>query len=183
MAEMPIWNEIRAAAESCSSVRPRERTKLTGALAIEVIRRRLHETGIPVSGRDVFIKGNPTEFDTLVVRPSANPLCGIVYDPIDVAAVLEIKYSGVYSADVPTALQECFQSVKATHPHIECIYLTVCENPNFKFRIITATLGFPAFTLYWWGNTKRTIVEPGDAFTSFVACLENALERLPGARR
>jgi hypothetical protein len=180
MTTVPILDEIRTIAESFSSVRPRERTKVTGALAIEVIRRHLREAGIPVSARDVFVQGNPTEFDTLVVRASANPVCGIVYEPRDVAAILEIKYSGVYSQDVPTALQRSFQRIKEEHPHIECVYLTVCENPKFRFRITTPIFGFPAFTLYWWGNSKRTIANPGDAIQSVVVCLQNALRALPG---
>jgi hypothetical protein len=180
MTGTPILDEVRVLAESCSSVRPRGRTKLTGALAIEVMRRHLHEAGIPVSARDVFLRGNPTEFDTLVVRASARPLCGIIYDPGDVAAILEIKYSGIYSQDVPTALRKSFQTVKAQHPHIQCVYLTVCENPRFRFRITTATLGFPAFTLYWV-NPQRTIDEPGDALQSVVACLQNALRELPAS--
>jgi hypothetical protein len=44
--------------------------------------------------------GSPTEFDTLAVRSSAKPVCGIVYDPLDVAAVLEIKFSGDYSQNI-----------------------------------------------------------------------------------
>lgn len=129
MTTVPILDEIKAIAESFSSVPPRQRTKVTGALAIEVIRRHLREAGIPVSARDVFVQGNPTEFDTLVVRASAGPVWGIVYEPRDVAAILEIKYSGVYSQDVPTALQRSFHRIKEKHPHIECVYLTVCENP------------------------------------------------------
>src|SRR6266481_3784905 len=101
-----IFDEVRSIAASLSSVRPRDRTKLTGALAIEVIRSRLLQLGLPVSPRDVFINGDPTEFDTLVVRPTAKPLYGIVYDPHDVAAVLEIKFSGVYSQKVPKDLRK-----------------------------------------------------------------------------
>src|SRR5882724_769605 len=176
MTTIPILDEVRDIINGCSSVRPRERTKLTGALAIEVIRGRLLQAEIPISTRDAFVRGNATEFDILVVRPSARPLCGIVYDPLDVAAVLEIKYSGIYSQEVPRSLQRSFSKIKAAHPHIECVYLTICENPTFKARIITATFGFPAFTLYWWKNRARTIVEPGDSFHSVVACLQNALQ-------
>ena len=56
---------------------------------IEVVRDRLLRSSVTVSPRDVFIRYDSTEFDLLVVRPTANPVCGIVYNPHDVAAVLE----------------------------------------------------------------------------------------------
>lgn len=178
MSKRPILDEVHEVTRDFAAVRPRERTKLTGALATEVIRRHLLDAGVPVSPRDVYMRGNPTEFDTLIVRPSARPECGIVYDPLDVAAALEVKFSGVYSQDVPAALKALFERIRAKHPHIQCVYVTVCENPRFKFRITTERLGFPAFTLYWV-NRKRTIADPGDSLQSVVACLKKAVQSLP----
>jgi hypothetical protein len=174
-----ILTEIREIVKSLPLVRARDRTKLTGALAIEVIRNRLLQSGLSVSQRDVFINGDPTEFDTLVVRPACRAVCGIVYDPIDVAAVLEIKFSGVYSRRVPTDLRELFGRLKSKHPHIQCIYLTVCENPKFAYRIKGEDLGFPAFTLNWWKNYRKIDVEPGDTLQSAIECLRKAVQGLP----
>jgi hypothetical protein len=179
MIKIPILEEVRAITESFPSVRPRERTKLTGALTVEILRERLREGRIPISVRDVFVRGNPTEFDLLIVRPSASPLYSIVYDPVDVAAVLEIKFSGVYSPNAVVDLKRCFQRIKKTHPHIECIYLTVCEAPNFKNRITADRLGFPVFTLYWWKDYKRMEVKQGDSLQSIIDFLRNALRQLP----
>jgi hypothetical protein len=127
-----IFDEVKQITDRFSFVRKRERTKLTGALTIEVVRNRLLKSGFTVSPRDVFINGNPTEFDTLVVRPTAKPEFGIVYEPLDVAAVVEIKFSGVYSQNVLPHLRQLFGRVKEAHPHIQCIYLTVCENRKYE---------------------------------------------------
>lgn len=179
MSQRPILDDVRTITESFSSTRLRKRTKLTGALAIEVLRDYFHKAGVSVSTRDVFIRGNPTEFDALIVRPTASPLYGIVYEPMDVAAILEIKFSGVYSKESPMALKECFDNVRAKHPHIECVYITICENPRVRFHITTAMLGYPAFTLYWVNSDWTSAKEPGDSMHSIIACLQNALRQLP----
>jgi hypothetical protein len=179
MEAQSILDEIRRISSSLCSVSPRYRTKLTGALAIEIIRDRLIRSDIPVSYRDVFLKGDPIEFDVLVVRPTARPLYGIVYDPRDVAAVLEIKFSGVYSQNVSSQLRRIFEHIKLAHSHIQCVYITVCESPKYKYRMTTEVLGFPAFTLNWWKDGKRTYVNPGNEWHEVVSCLRNALTCLP----
>ena len=177
----PILDEIRDIVAGVSSGPAIGHTKLTGALAIEVIRDRLLRSGVSVSARDVFIKGCSTEFDLLVVRPDATPIYGIVYDPRDVAAALEIKFSGVYSQAVPTALRQLFEGLTSLHPHVHCIYVTVCEEPKFKYRMTSDLLGFPAFTLNWWTDPKKTAANPGDQFHAIVDHLQTALSRLPPA--
>ena len=44
-------------------------SKFTGALTIEVLRLHLKRNGIPVSRRDVFIKGVGIEVDLIIPRP------------------------------------------------------------------------------------------------------------------
>jgi hypothetical protein len=179
MDAQSIFDEIRDATACLDSVRPRDRTKLTGALTVEIIRNRLLRSEFPVSPRDVFIKGDPTEFDVLVIRPTAKPTCGIIFDPHDVAAVLEIKFSGVYSQSVPIDLRQLFERLRSKHPHIQCMYITVCEDPKFKYRMTSEVLGFPAFTLNWWVDYKRTSVKSGNGWHEVVACLQTALSCLP----
>ncbi len=179
-SELSALDEIRASCESFSATRPRERAKLTGALAMEVIRNRLREAGIFVSARDVYILGNPTEFDLLVVRPESSPRYGIIYDATDVAVVLEIKFSGVFSKDAAQDLRKRFEKVKGEYPHILCVYLTVQENEKFKNKITEAELCFPVFTLNWVDYRDR-IVKLGDSLQSVVECLKNALQQLPAA--
>jgi hypothetical protein len=179
-SELSVLDEIRGSCESFSATRPRERAKLTGALAMEVIRRWLREGGISVSARDVYILGNPTEFDLLAVRRDSVPRHGIIYDPADVAVVLEIKFSGVFSKDAAQDLRKRFEKVKADHPHIQCVYLTVQENEKFKSKVTEAELGFPVFTLNWVDYRDR-IVKPGDSLQRVVECLKNAFLQLPVA--
>ena len=61
------------------------------------------------------------------------------------------------------------------------MYITVCESPNYKYRMTSEALGFPVFTLNWWVDYKRTSVKPGDAWDEVVACLQKALACLPQA--
>jgi hypothetical protein len=179
MQTSSIFEEVTQITNCFSSIPKRERTKLTGALAIEAVRHHLLKSGLTVSARDVFIRGIPTEFDTLVVRPKARPAFGIVYNPCDVAALLEIKFSGAYSQQVLPKLRQLFDRVKRAHQHIQCIYLTVCERRTYKYRIESNALGWPAFTLNWWTDYKNTAVNPGDPFEKIVTCLERSLSCLP----
>jgi hypothetical protein len=176
-----IFEEVNRITKPFSSVPKRERTKLTGALAIEAVRNHLLKSGFTVSARDVFINGIPTEFDMLVVRPTAKPAFGIVYKPADVTAVLEIKFSGAYSQQVLPHLRQLFDRVKAAHRHIQCIYLTVCERRTYKYRITSKALGWPAFTLNWWTDYKNSDVCPGDAFEEVVTCIQSALSKAEGS--
>jgi hypothetical protein len=178
-SELSVLDEIRASCELLCYA-PRERAKLTGAVAMEVIRKRLCEADIPVSARDVYILGNPTEFDLLVVRPESSPRYGMIYAPADVAVVLEIKFSGVFSKDAAQDLRKRFEKLKAEHPHILSVYLTVQENEKFKSKITEAELGFPVFTLNWVDYRDR-IVKLGDSLQSVIDCLKDALQQLPAA--
>jgi hypothetical protein len=83
MTNTPILDEIQDITQDFEAIPPRERTKLTGAVAIEVIRTHLVEAGIPVSPSDVYMRGIPAEFYALVVRSSAKPAAGMIYDPLD----------------------------------------------------------------------------------------------------
>ena len=145
----PILDDIRAAIADCGVLHPRQKTKLTGATTVEVIRSYLNEARIPTSPRDVYLSGIPTEFDLLAVRPSSRARCGIIYDPADVAAVLEVKFSGAFSKDAAGKLEALFEKIKERYGHIQSAYITVRENPRYKYRITSDSIGFKAFTLYW----------------------------------
>ena len=80
-----------------------------------------------MSPRDVYLSDDATEFDLFAVRPSAKTRCGVIYDPADVAAILEIKFYGVYGLAGTRELKDRFQKIKERHGHIQCIYLTVKE--------------------------------------------------------
>jgi hypothetical protein len=173
-----VLAEVRRISQDLSNVSARQRTKFTGALTVEIVRNRLIGIGLPVSSRDIYIRGHSSEFDLAVVRDNANPKYGILYEPADVAAIIEVKYSGVYSKEVPETIKRLFDEVHEGHPHIVCVYLSVSENPSFNYRIMSNTLGHPAFTLYWV-NRSDEILKIGDPFESFASTLRNALQQLP----
>jgi hypothetical protein len=143
-------------------IRPRFKTKLTGAVTAEVIRRHLISRGLAVSARDVFVEGNPVEVDLLVHRVGAAPMAGIIYDPDDVRAVLEVKYSGVYDRAVLPALREKFDRLTKMRPLIHCVYVTVLERRGFRYAATTKALGYPAFTLHWYQRTREDAYDSGD---------------------
>jgi hypothetical protein len=75
-------------------------TKVSGAMAAELIKKVLADEGIPTSARDVFIRGIPLEIDLIVPRRGQKPSLGLLYEPQQVAAALEIKKDGiVWGAD------------------------------------------------------------------------------------
>jgi len=73
---------------------------------VEVIRQALLDDGIPVSSRDVFIRGIPIEFDLIVPRHDASPPADrILYEATlslqlqlnTICAAWHITTSGCYS--------------------------------------------------------------------------------------
>jgi hypothetical protein len=162
MAVHPIFLEINAAIKDFGDIQPRARTKFTGAATIEALRRHLKQNDIPVSNRDVFIKGIPVEIDRLVPKPSIGSELDLVYRPQDVAAVLEVKYSGIYRGDVVSNLRDTFNRITDEYQHIRCVYVTMMERRGFKQAATTENLGYPAYTLHWWSGTREQAEQTGD---------------------
>lgn len=177
-----LLRDIQAAAESFSSLPARRRTKITGALAVEVLRHHLGLEGIPVSPRDVFLAGIAFEIDLLVPRHNARPMYELVYPPEQVAAVLEIKYSGIYSRDEVPKLKDQFDAITKKHPHIRCHFVTVFENRDFKYPATRASLGYPVHTLHWT-NRRRDSFERRDGWGALITELRNALIESKGGLR
>lgn len=173
----PIYEEVESARQEFPGVARRRMTKVTGSLCVEVIRKYLAESGIPVSSRDAFIAGVPIENDLIIPRLSSQPEYGVIYKPEDVAAVLEIKYSGAYSRDVAPDLHKQFGRIVSTCPNARCAYVTVCENERFKWKVTTEKLGFKAFTLYWV-NREGRVEKLGDSWESLVQFLREALTQV-----
>jgi hypothetical protein len=105
---MPVdrrLKEIKDIVKDFGNFPGRLRTKVTGAIAVQILRQHLIQNGIPISHRDVFIKGIPIEFDLIVPKKEAESECGILNQPQDVAAVIEVKYSGIYSKESLEAIK------------------------------------------------------------------------------
>ena len=122
-------------------------TKFVGALTIELLRKELVKNGFNVSNRDVFIEGVPNELDLLVVKSGKHPEENLVYNPISVLAVLEIKFRGSYGKTSIDNIREVFDSIKRENEKIECCYISVSENRNYKYRIMKKDLGYDCFEL------------------------------------
>lgn len=98
----------------------------------------------------------------LVLKPGATSDLDLVYKPQDVAAVLEVKYSGIYGRDVVTKLRDTFDRITGEYQHIQCAYVTIMEQRSFKDAATTETLGYPAYTLHWWSGTREQAKQTED---------------------
>ena len=142
-----IWEIYSEAFEEVSC------PKFCGAFTAEEIRKRLRRYNLPVSRQDVFIRNVPIQIDLLIHRPRASvKYHGLMYEPEDVLAVLEIKYRGTFSADAVGRIRDNFRAIQRANKAIACFYLTVVETRNYKNAVTSQNLGYPAYTLYWYGK-------------------------------
>ena len=159
---LPLLVEINRSIEAFGPISARRRTKFTGAVTVEIVRRHLEANGLPISSRNVFIRGNSTEWDLLLIRRKATPEARIVFDPVDVAAALEVKYSGIYNRDTLPRLRSAFDQLTSAHPSLRCTYVTMLEREGFTYAATASSLGYPAFTLHWWKKSREDPNESGD---------------------
>ena len=153
---------------------PRYQTKAIGAVTNEVIRQHLAQKGILVSNRNVFIDGQPTEWDLIVHKAGAEPEFGCVWSPADVLAVIEIKYSGLYDHEAIQRLNDTFSRLTQKHPHIKPFYFTLMETPSAQNKVTDETLGCRALTLHWWRKRKgKDVYNITDAWELLVNNLQN----------
>lgn len=135
--------------------------KFSGALAVELIRQALIRSGIPVSPRDVFIRGVDIEIDLIVPRRGARPKHNLVYEPEDVVAALEVKYRGMFFDGI-IKLKANFRKIILANKRIQCMYVTLIETKGYKGAVLTRNLGYPAYTLNWWYASKKDKKPSGD---------------------
>jgi len=119
--------------------------KFVGALTIELLRKELVKLGFNLSNRDAFIEGIPYELDLLVIKSGKQPEENMVYYPDDVLVVLEIKFRGSYGRGSIDKVRRVFDSIKSANKKIECFYISISENKNYKYRITRKKLGYDCF--------------------------------------
>jgi hypothetical protein len=148
----------------------RFQTKATGAVTNEVIRKRLQDEGVNVSLRNVFIEGYPTEWDLIIPKNGAEAELDCIWQPADVLAVLEIKYSGLYDHGAIQRLNQTFFRLTDKHPHIKPYYFTIMETQGACERITDQTIGGRALILHWWRsrNKKDEYLVMGDQWETLV---------------
>lgn len=131
--------------------------KFIGAITVELLRKELMKEGFNVSNRDVFIKGVPYELDLLILKRGERAKENLLYNPRQVVAVFEVKFSGAYPGDIEN-INKCFNSVKKINKKIRCVYLAVSENIKYKYYHKEKELGdFPCFLLDRDSGLERAI--------------------------
>lgn len=109
--------------------------KLRGAIAVEVLRQMISEyllqkkVSIKVSQANSYIMGSKYEYDLLLVKESADPFLGFVYQPEDVFAIIESKAGGLFDVEKNTdSIAVAVNRAKEIDANINFGYITVSEN-------------------------------------------------------
>jgi hypothetical protein len=131
--------------------------KFSGAITTALIREALLEEGFNVSERDVFIDGIPIEIDLLIAQKDASPINRIRYDPKDVLVVLEIKSRGTFGENACRRISTNFNIIKQTKNNICCIYITLSERKNYKWRATEKEINAPVYTLFWHSGPENKL--------------------------
>lgn len=153
--------------------------KFSGSVTVEILRSALLSLGIPVSTRDVFIKGVPIEVDLLIPTRVATPDYGLMYHPGDVLAVLEVKNYGAFGEDTLKRVHRSFELIRAANPQIYCAYVTLAERRGYKWAATADNLSADVFTLFWHNGSSRN---GGFESTGDWSNLVNRLKSLTGLR-
>lgn len=123
--------------------------KFSGAITAELIREALLVEGFNISERDVFIDGIPIEIDLLITQKDSSPKNQIRYNPNDVLVALEIKSRGSFGKNSTRSILNNFEIIKQTQKTIQCIYITLSERKNYKWRATEENINAPVYTLFW----------------------------------
>jgi hypothetical protein len=145
--------------------------KFSGAATIEILREALSAEGIPVSSRDVFIRGIPVEIDLLVLHKAATPFLGLLYEPQHVAVALEVKKTGTFGEDSLVKIKNDFGVLQKAG--VPCAYVTFEERRGYRWAASNECLGFPCFTLAWHTRTEGPL-EQTEGWEHLLAFLWNS---------
>ena len=147
--------------------------KFAGAVTVEILKEALAIEGIPTSQRDVFIRGIPVEIDLVIPREGQRPRWGLVYDPSQVAAVLEVKNSGSFGPKTLATTTRHFALFREAN--VAYAYVTFEERRRYKWAATTQRDGPPCFTLAWHSANRKTIevtTEWADVLTFLRQCID-----------
>jgi|HubBroStandDraft_4_1064222.scaffolds.fasta_scaffold26582_6 hypothetical protein len=133
--------------------------KFAGAVTAELMKTFLADEGISTSARDVYIRGVPLEIDLIVPRRGRKPTFGLVYEPRQVAAALEIKKNGSFGEPTLSTIKSNFNRLRALN--VKCAYVAIEERETYCWRATRKNIGgFPCFTLCW--HKGETLIETQD---------------------
>ncbi len=142
--------------------------KLSGAIAVEVLKRELIKQGLVPSIHNVFLEKIPYELDLLILRRNREPVTNLIYNAEDVKAVLEIKYNGSYGKEMVENIKNVFDTIRSKYPSIPCVYATIWERETYKDKVTDTNLGHRAFTFFTGpgdlenANLKNKVRATGD---------------------
>ena len=131
--------------------------KFSGALTVELIREALFEEGFNVSERDVFINGIPIEIDLLIAQKGISPIKRIQYKPEDVLVVFEIKCRGTFGENSIKNIFNNFKIIKLNKKNIQCIYVTLSDRKNYKWKATEKNINAPVYTLFWHRGPENSM--------------------------
>jgi hypothetical protein len=128
--------------------------KFAGAVTAELMKTFLADEGIATSARDVYIRGLP-----IVPRRGQKATFGLVYEPEQVAAALEVKKSGSFGEPTLLAIRNNFIRLRALK--VKCAYVAIEERKTYCWKATKQNIGgFPCFTLCW--HKGETLIETQD---------------------
>jgi UDP-N-acetylglucosamine 2-epimerase len=131
--------------------------KFSGTLTVELIRQALLKKGFNVSERDVFIKGIPVEIDLLIYKKGISSENRVLYKPEDVLVILEVKRKGTFGEFAIKSIMNNFKLIKQRSKNINCIYVTLTERKNYKWKATEQNINSPVFTLFWHSGPENNM--------------------------
>jgi hypothetical protein len=100
------------------------------------------------------------EIDLIVPRQRQRPRLGVLYEPEQVLAALEIKSLGAFGKDAVEKIRRDFNRLHDAG--IRCAYVTLEEQKNYRWAISEERLGFRCFTLAWHKTTGGPFKTTGE---------------------
>jgi hypothetical protein len=130
--------------------------KFSGAMTTELMKKALGDEGIATSARDVFIRGVALEIDLVVPWRGQEPTLGLLYEPKQVAAALEIKKSGSFGEQSLQTIRKNFNLLRGIN--VACEYVTLEERETYRYKATEENIGgFPCFTLAWHKGAEELV--------------------------
>jgi hypothetical protein len=168
--EEQLVNAVRSAKDDFGHNYPK---KFGGAVAVEILRRKLQCCSIASSRRDVFVRDVPVETDLVIPYAGERPLMELLYEPHQVAVALEVKKSGIFGARGIQAIRRSFNLLR--EKGVCCAYFTFEDMKGYKFAGTPESLGCRCFTMAWH-KTSEGPFEPTEEWKAFVDFLRERLE-------
>lgn len=140
--------------------------QFSGAICVSLLKELINSQGLSTSEKDVFIKDVPIEFDLLIVKPNSKPLHGLLWNPDNVIAALEVKKSGTISEDGIVKTNSDFGRLRTYHPHIKLFFITFSE---IRSKVAVIKRSDDSFTFFIRRNGKYSDTGDYERFLSVIS--------------